>query len=86
MLEQSIECFPDFVDKIDQFEVIRDNVGRRPFREGGLRMEAEEVDNGRKRIVHGYGAGGRGYELSWAVAERLVELLDPGEAEEGKTP
>ena len=78
LLKQSIECFPDFVEKLEDFEVISDNVGRRPFREGGLRMEVEELDDGRKRIVHGYGAGGRGYELSWAIAERLVELLGPG--------
>lgn len=78
LLEQAVECFPDFVRKVDDFEVIRDNVGRRPFREGGLRMEVEEVDGGRKRIVHGYGAGGRGYELSWAIAERLVEMVSPG--------
>lgn len=75
LLEQSVECFPDFVQKVEDFEVICDNVGRRPFREGGLRMEVEELEDGRKRIVHGYGAGGRGYELSWTVAERLVELV-----------
>ena len=77
LLEQSIECFPDFVNKMEDFEVIRDNVGKRPFREGGLRMEVEEIEGGQRRIVHGYGAGGRGYELSWAVAERLVELVSP---------
>lgn len=75
LLEQSVQCFPDFVANVEDFEVIRDNVGRRPFREGGLRMEIEEVENGQKGIVNGYGAGGRGYELSWAIAERLVELV-----------
>lgn len=79
LLKQSVECFPDFVKRLDDFEVLRDNVGRRPFREGGLRMEVEEVDGGRRRIVHGYGAGGRGYELSWGAAERLVELVGPGD-------
>lgn len=78
MLEQAVESFPDFVKRVEDFEVIKDYVGRRPFREGGLRMEVEEIDGGRKRIVHGYGAGGRGYELSWAVAERLVELVSGG--------
>lgn len=80
LLEQSVECFPDFVEKVEQFEIMRDNVGMRPFREGGLRMEVEDVDNNRKRIVHGYGAGGRGYELSWGVAERLVGLVNSDES------
>jgi FAD dependent oxidoreductase len=89
LLEQSVECFPDFVQRLEDFDVVCDNVGRRPFREGGLRMEVEEVEEaeqvqyGCKRVVHGYGAGGRGYELSWAVAERLVELLCS--AESGRT-
>ncbi|KAF7506588.1 hypothetical protein GJ744_011625 [Endocarpon pusillum] len=85
LLKQSIECFPDFVEKLEDFDVISDNVGRRPFREGGVRMEVEELDDGRKPIVHGYGTGGRGYELSWAIAEQLVELLNPGGAVQATT-
>jgi D-amino-acid oxidase len=75
LLEQSIECFPDFVKKLEEFEVLRDNVGRRPFREGGLRVEVEGLEDGRKRIIHGYGAGGRGYELSWGIAQQVVEMV-----------
>lgn len=74
LLRQSVESFPDFVDAVEKFDVVRDNVGRRPWREGGLRMEIEGGKRG-KKIVHGYGAGGRGYELSWGVAERLVGLV-----------
>lgn len=76
MLEQSVECFPDFVKRVEDFEVIMDNVGRRPFREGGLRIEVERINGDQKRIVHGYGAGGRGYELSWGAAEKIVELVE----------
>jgi D-amino-acid oxidase len=56
--------------------VIRDVVGRRPAREGGLRLEAEKVgtDN-RQTVVHAYGVGGRGFELSWGVAEDVIELM-----------
>ncbi|CAG9978562.1 unnamed protein product [Clonostachys byssicola] len=75
VLQKAVECFPYFVDDVSQFEVIRDNVGRRPFRDGGLRMELEELD-GDRRIVHGYGAGSRGYELSWGIAGKLVKLLE----------
>lgn len=74
LFRQCVEAFPDFVDSIEKFEVVKDNVGRRPWREGGIRTEFESLDRGR-RVIHGYGAGGRGYELSWGVAERVVELV-----------
>ena len=74
LLRQSVELFSDFVDSVDKFEVLKDNVGRRPWREGGYRIEIEQVDPGRT-IIHGYGAGGRGYELSWAAAERVLDVV-----------
>ncbi|OAQ76579.1 FAD dependent oxidoreductase superfamily protein [Purpureocillium lilacinum] len=55
------------------YRVVRDIVGRRPTRRGGMRLEAEEL--GRRRVVHAYGLGGRGYELSWGVAEAVLALL-----------
>ncbi|WPJ58216.1 hypothetical protein SMAC4_02862 [Sordaria macrospora] len=51
---------------------VRDIVGRRPTRKGGLRLEGEMVD-GAGFVMHAYGLGGRGYELSWGVAEGVVE-------------
>ncbi|RMZ82089.1 hypothetical protein DV737_g2158, partial [Chaetothyriales sp. CBS 132003] len=74
LLEAAVEFFPDFVKNVEDFVVVKDNVGRRPWREGGVRIEAETIGDGRT-IVHGYGAGGRGYELSWGVAERIVDLV-----------
>jgi hypothetical protein len=54
-----------------------------------MRIEVEHVDVGvgggsgkagkGKRIVHGYGAAGRGYELSWGVAGDVVRLVLEGE-------
>ena len=74
LLQNSIRYFPDFVSRVDAFDIVKENVGRRPWREGGLRLETQHLPGGR-RIVHGYGAGGRGYELSWGVAEKLVQLV-----------
>jgi len=54
--------------------VIRDIVGRRPAREGGMRIEIERIADG-KTVVHAYGAGGRGFELSVGVAEDVVDLM-----------
>ncbi|KAF4339751.1 d-amino acid oxidase [Fusarium beomiforme] len=63
------------IDKsgIDRFDVIRDIVGRRPAREGGLRLETERLKSG--IVVHAYGIGGRGLELSWGIADEVVSLL-----------
>ncbi|KIH89574.1 FAD dependent oxidoreductase superfamily [Sporothrix brasiliensis 5110] len=67
--------------KRGRFEVLADVVGRRPTRRGGMRLEAEEVaaaSSGRAKkhvIVHAYGVGGRGYEISWGVAGAVAELV-----------
>lgn len=74
LLQQCVAAFPDFVGSVEQFEVIKDNVGRRPWREGGVRNEVELLGQGRM-VVHAYGAGGRGYELSWGIAEKVSELI-----------
>jgi glycine/D-amino acid oxidase-like deaminating enzyme len=61
--------------------VIKDVVGRRPTREGGMRIEVENPkrdSNGKRKegpVVHAYGAGGRGFEISWGVAEEVAELV-----------
>lgn len=57
----------------DEFRVVRDIVGRRPTRHGGTRLELE--DRIPKPVVHAYGLGGRGYELSWGVAEEVAALV-----------
>ncbi|KAF4961803.1 hypothetical protein FSARC_10099 [Fusarium sarcochroum] len=62
---------------LESVKVIKDVVGRRPAREGGMRVETEARDTtwGVKQVVHAYGAGGRGYELSWGVASEVAELV-----------
>ena len=74
LLKAAVRYFPEFVDGVQKFEVVKDNVGRRPWREGGMRIESEQLPTGRT-LVHGYGAGGRGYELSWGAAEKIVDLV-----------
>ena len=64
--------FPDFVSKVSDFEVVTDNVGRRPWREGGM-LGTLGI---RVPVVHGYGAGGRGFELSWGAAKEICSLVD----------
>ncbi|KAL2826486.1 Fcf1-domain-containing protein [Aspergillus cavernicola] len=78
LLRQAAKWFPFTPESGGEFDVIRDIVGRRPAREGGVRIEVEEVGEGEgdgKRIVHGYGVAGRGFETSWGVAEDVVALV-----------
>lgn len=63
-----------------RLELMADIVGRRPTRRGGMRLELETLPgkgegDGVRHVVHAYGLGGRGYELSWGVARRVVELV-----------
>lgn len=51
----------------------RDIVCKRPFRNGGLRLETEEVDG--KHVVHCYGHGGSGWTLAPGCGKRMLEML-----------
>lgn len=74
LLENAVKYFPDLVTNVKDFDIVTDNVGRRPWRAGGLRIETEHMAPG-KIVIHGYGAGGRGYELSWGIAHELSALV-----------
>ena len=39
-----------------------------------MRIEKEQLAAG-KAVVHGYGTGGRGYELSWGIAQEISALV-----------
>ncbi|OAA70713.1 FAD dependent oxidoreductase superfamily [Cordyceps fumosorosea ARSEF 2679] len=56
--------------------VIADVVGRRPTREGGMRIELEKgsVSGQQATVLHAYGAGGRGYETVWGIANEVAQL------------
>ncbi|KAJ5106812.1 D-amino-acid oxidase [Penicillium angulare] len=74
LLANAKKWFPFTLESGGEFDVIRDIVGRRPAREGGMRIEVEKMNDGRQ-VVHAYGAGGRGYEISRGVAEDTVALM-----------
>ncbi|KAK9775487.1 putative FAD dependent oxidoreductase-like protein [Seiridium cardinale] len=74
LLKKFATAYPAILADDGKYTVIKDIVGRRPTRRGGMRLEAEIIQGG-KCIVHAYGLGGRGYELSWGVAEGAADLL-----------
>ncbi|KAM7222895.1 hypothetical protein V8F06_001793 [Rhypophila decipiens] len=80
LLERIIQTQPGLLAKgKTSLTPVRDIVGRRPTRRGGPRIEGEilNIDVGKDKkqqgfVMHAYGMGGRGYELSWGVAEEVV--------------
>lgn len=72
MLQWAREKYPGVFPPEHAFEVLKHNVGMRPSRRGGVRVE---IDSDR-RIVHSYGIGGWGYQSSWGIALRACALVD----------
>ncbi|QGZ94384.1 FAD-dependent oxidoreductase [Terricaulis silvestris] len=57
---------------VDESRIIRIDVGLRPFRPSGFRVEREAL--GDKVLAHNYGHGGGGITLSWGSAKQAVDL------------
>ncbi|ODV80614.1 nucleotide-binding domain-containing protein [Suhomyces tanzawaensis NRRL Y-17324] len=77
LLERAARFAPELVDpsfknNSSRFDVVRVNVGLRPFRDSGVRVEA---DPHRLWLIHNYGAGGGGYQGSYGFSQRVVELV-----------
>lgn len=64
--------------KDTQIEVLREQVGLRPGRKGGPRVEPEEVDVGGKKIkvVHQYGHAGAGFQNSIGSVKKTLDLVE----------
>ncbi|RPA81017.1 D-amino acid oxidase [Ascobolus immersus RN42] len=77
ILKRCLQAAPEMVKPgqgVEGLEVIRHVVGLRPLREGGVRVEREEI--GGVKVVHNYGAGGFGYQASYGLAEDVVGLVE----------
>ena len=69
------ESLPQYFPSVepDDYTVVRDNVGIRPERRGGIRVE-KEIVNGQK-VVHAYGAQGGGYVFS-GLSREAAKLVN----------
>ncbi|KAM0750306.1 nucleotide-binding domain-containing protein [Meredithblackwellia eburnea MCA 4105] len=59
---------------VEGIKILRHNVGLRPSRRGGPRVEAEKVKQG--TVVHAYGIGPAGYQTSWGIGKNVSELVE----------
>jgi D-amino-acid oxidase len=58
---------------IEKPNVLAERVGLRPFRKSGVRLERDQLSDGRT-VIHNYGHGGSGFTLSWGCAREVVDL------------
>ena len=58
----------------EHLDVVRHNVGLRPLREGGARLEKENIDG--VWTIHNYGHGGYGYQSSYGCSKEVMGLME----------
>lgn len=75
IMQRVVTAFPHIAGGrgVAGLDVVRHGVGLRPYREGGVRLEAERIEG--IWVVHNYGHAGWGYQGSYGTAERVVELV-----------
>lgn len=73
MLEWARTLYPGVFPAEHNFEIIKHNVGLRPSRIGGARVETEFLDD--RLVIHGYGIAGWGFQASWGMALKMSALL-----------
>ncbi|KAJ3038853.1 hypothetical protein HDV00_000259 [Rhizophlyctis rosea] len=79
IMQRCIVICPELVEEGGRPRVLRHDVGLRPSRKGGVRLEVElfGVEDGKVMpVVHDYGHGGYGYQSSWGCAASVFELVD----------
>lgn len=60
---------------VDAVKLIRSGVGLRPYREGGVRVEADLDTLEDTLVVHNYGHAGWGYQGSYGCAQHVKKLV-----------
>ncbi|KAG2228243.1 hypothetical protein INT45_011035 [Circinella minor] len=82
ILENAYKSCPDLThgQGADKFKIVSINVGFRPGRKQGIRLEKEvrasAVSGKKVTIVHNYGHSSHGYQSSWGCSQRVVKLLN----------
>ncbi|KAH7117872.1 FAD dependent oxidoreductase [Dendryphion nanum] len=87
IVERCKMVWPEIADA--RVEIVGTQVGLRPGRKGGVRVEREDVvvEGERVRVVHQYGHAGAGYQLSIGSARKVLEIVGGivGEGEDKMT-
>jgi len=73
ILENAKKWAPELLNVKGEFDVVSVQVGLRPGRTGGARVELEKM--GEFLVCHSYGHAGAGYQNSVGSARKVVKLL-----------
>ncbi|OCL08140.1 FAD dependent oxidoreductase [Glonium stellatum] len=74
IIRRAKEWAPELLNDQGEFEILSVQVGLRPARKGGVRVEIEKVDD--FLICHAYGHAGAGYQNSVGSANKVLRLLE----------
>lgn len=74
ILEDAKKWAPELLNEKGEFDVVSAQVGLRPGRKGGARVEIETFADGMV-CCHAYGNAGAGYQNSVGVASKVVRLF-----------
>lgn len=76
LMKRASEELPEHFPSGDHrdYEIVRDLVGIRPLRMGGVRVEKKVV--GAMKVVHAYGTTIGGYIFSFGLAREVARLVD----------
>jgi D-amino-acid oxidase len=75
ILEAAKEWAPELLNEKGEFKILSEQVGLRPGRKGGARVEIEALEGGEVVVCHAYGHAGAGYQNSIGSAKKVVRLL-----------
>jgi D-amino-acid oxidase len=75
MVQRAVKVCPALTNGkgIEALSIISYNVGLRPLRHGGVRIERENIEG--VEVVHNYGHAGRGYQYSYGTSEEAIGLV-----------
>lgn len=68
---------PEIVPQAPDAKDLSYIIGIRPSREGGFRLDSEQI--GDRLILSAYGFGGGGYAFSYGVADALAKIVETAE-------
>lgn len=75
ILDAAKSNFPDLSQNL---EIVSINVGLRPGRFDGVRLESQRLGKS-GTIIHNYGHGSAGWQMSWGCAQDVLNLIKLGQ-------
>ncbi|RIB25778.1 hypothetical protein C2G38_2165123 [Gigaspora rosea] len=81
IIQRCVKLCPELTlgKESQDLQIIRHNVGRRPYRKNGIRLEVEIRKNAKNKdviVCHNYGHNSYGYSSSWGSCLEAFKLIE----------